>query len=78
MTIEVAVIGVTNADGLTKPHAFVRSNKPVEATELQQHVKDHLAPHKYPRVVTFVHEFPHTHLGKIDRGALRRRAEEAL
>ena len=38
---------------------------------LQQYVKDHLLPHKYPRIVEFVADLPKTGTGKIDRQALR-------
>jgi acyl-coenzyme A synthetase/AMP-(fatty) acid ligase len=40
--------------------------------ELQQHVLDRLEPYKHPRRVVFVDELPQTHLGKTDRGALKR------
>lgn len=75
---ECAVLGVTNDDGLTKPHAFIL---PAEGStpgdDLAQQLKDHvialLAPYKHPREVHFFETFPRTHLGKVDRGELRRR-----
>jgi len=70
---EVAVVGIVDANGLTKPHAFVLAN-PGEAlteSELQAFVKERLAPHKYPRKVVILDELPRTHLGKVDRGKLR-------
>jgi len=73
---EAAVVGVVDSDGLTKPHAFVVTATPPEpglAPRLQSWVKGRLEPYKYPREVTFLSELPRTHLGKIDRGALRRR-----
>ncbi|PSP67656.1 AMP-dependent synthetase [Halobacteriales archaeon QS_1_69_70] len=39
--------------------------------ELQGHVKDNLAPFKYPRAVEFVNELPRTETGKIRRTELR-------
>jgi benzoate-CoA ligase family protein len=69
---EVAVVGVTNADGLVKPCAFVISTAPGPemAKELQAFAKTHLEPYKYPREVVFLEELPRTHLGKVDRKKL--------
>ena len=39
--------------------------------KLQQHVKDRLAPYKYPRWIEFVPELPKTATGKIQRFKLR-------
>ena len=74
---EVAVVGVRDPDGLVKPHAFVLltgGNEPggALADELKQWARTRLEPYKYPRVVTFLDDFPRTHLGKIDRGKLKR------
>jgi len=74
---ECAVVGVPNAEGLIKPHAFVAlapglDPSPGLARALQEHVAATLQPYKAPRSVRFVGEFPRTHLGKIDRAALRR------
>src|SRR3954449_1383460 len=41
------------------------------ARELQEHVKAHTAPYKYPRVVDFADELPKTASGKVKRAALR-------
>ena len=41
------------------------------ADELKAHVKDRLAPYKYPRWVEFVDELPKTATGKIQRFKLR-------
>ena len=56
--LEAAVIGVIDADGLTKTKAFVvlearRRARQAEA-ELKAFVKDKLAPYKYPRQIEFV------------------------
>ena len=70
---EVAVVGVVDADGLTKPHAFVVSQeKGVDfAEELKAFVSDRLESYKKPRDVIFVDALPRTHLGKVDRNRLR-------
>jgi benzoate-CoA ligase family protein len=75
---ECAVIGVTNEQGLTKPYAFVAPTDqatPGEALAetLKAFVLENLSPHKHPRQILFVEAMPRTHLGKIDRGALRGR-----
>jgi 2-aminobenzoate-CoA ligase len=51
--------------------------KPGEASDsaqvkrLQDHVKQTLAPYKYPRDVIFLTELPRTGTGKLQRFALR-------
>jgi 2-aminobenzoate-CoA ligase len=48
-----------------------------ELTEtLQDHVKQRIAPYKYPREVAYIDELPKTETGKIRRKALREREEE--
>ncbi|MDA0373647.1 MAG: benzoate-CoA ligase family protein [Planctomycetota bacterium] len=71
---EAAVVGVVDADGLTKPHAFVVpvTASPELGDELQSWVKERLEPYKYPRQVMLLDDLPRTHLGKVDRGQLRR------
>jgi benzoate-CoA ligase len=73
--LESAVIGVSDAQGLTKTKAYVVL-KPGAATteeELQAFVKDRLAPYKYPRAIEFVDDLPKTATGKIQRFRLRER-----
>ncbi|WP_443069364.1 AMP-binding enzyme, partial [Sulfitobacter sp. HI0129] len=41
---------------------------------LQEHVKNAIAPYKYPREVVFVDALPKTPTGKIQRFALRERS----
>ncbi len=74
---ECAVVGATDDDGLVKPIAFVvaAGDDPGLAEELQRFVLDRLEPYKHPRRVVVLDDFPRTHLGKIDRAALKRRAE---
>jgi 2-aminobenzoate-CoA ligase len=44
--------------------------------ELQEFAKQQIAPYKYPRAVEFVDALPRTATGKLQRFALRRRAEQ--
>jgi benzoate-CoA ligase len=71
--LEAAVIGVPDADGLTKTKAYVvcKPGQAVSADELKAFVKDRLAPFKYPRMIEFVAELPKTATGKIQRFKLR-------
>jgi benzoate-CoA ligase len=73
--LEAAVIGVEDADGLTKTKAFVVLKPGATATEaeLKAFVKERLAPYKYPRQIAFVDELPKTATGKIQRFKLRDR-----
>ena len=41
--------------------------------EIQDYVKTHTAPYKYPRIVEFLDEMPKTVSGKIMRNELRNR-----
>lgn len=77
--LEVAVIGAADADQLVKPKAFVvlKSGQAASADELKAHVKQQLAPYKYPRWIEFVTELPKTATGKIQRFKLRQAAVEA-
>jgi benzoate-CoA ligase len=71
--LEAAVVGVSDAEGLTKTKAFVVLRPGAEATdtELKAFVKDRLAPYKYPRQIEFVSDLPKTATGKIQRFKLR-------
>jgi acyl-coenzyme A synthetase/AMP-(fatty) acid ligase len=71
--LEVAVIGVQDDDELVKPKAYVvlKSGQSATADALKAHVKQHLAPYKYPRWIEFVGELPKTATGKIQRFKLR-------
>lgn len=71
---ECCVVGVTCEDGLIRPHAWVVTEEP-HGPELEQALKDHalaaMDAYKHPRRIFFVTSLPRTHLGKVDRGALR-------
>jgi benzoate-CoA ligase family protein len=73
---EAAVVGVVTSDGLVKPHAFVvaseRGAGAELAEELKAFVRERLEPYKAPREIVFLDALPRTHLGKVDRGRLRR------
>jgi len=73
--LEAAVIGVPDAEGLTKTKAYVvlKDGSQATAEELKAFVKDKLAPYKYPRMIEFVAELPKTATGKIQRFRLRER-----
>jgi benzoate-CoA ligase len=76
VVLEAAVIGVDDENGLTRPKAFVvlkpgNAGSESLAGDLKAFVKQHLAPHKYPRRIDFVAELPKTATGKIQRFRLR-------
>ncbi|MFN9044751.1 MAG: AMP-binding enzyme, partial [Betaproteobacteria bacterium] len=80
--LEAAVIGVADAEGLTKTKAFVvlkAGVEPQDADEaaLKAFVKERLAPYKYPRQIEFLAELPKTATGKIQRFKLREREARA-
>ncbi|WP_420430419.1 AMP-binding protein [Kordiimonas sp.] len=73
---ECAVIGVPDADRGQIVKAFVVTTKDIAgsdalADELKAHVKKTIAPYKYPRAITFIHELPKTQTGKVQRFKLR-------
>jgi benzoate-CoA ligase family protein len=75
--LEAAVVAHDDADGLTKPKAFVVLKGAARGDEglalaLKEFVKERLAPFKYPRWIEFVAELPKTATGKIQRFRLRR------
>jgi benzoate-CoA ligase family protein len=73
--VECAVVGYEDEGlTLTRAHVVLRAGVAGSgqlAAALQDHVRAHLSPHKYPRDVRFVTELPKTPSGKIDRRALR-------
>jgi benzoate-CoA ligase family protein len=71
---ECAVVGVPDDHGLVKPYAYVLTQAKNDglAEELKAFVREKLEPYKAPREVFLVDSLPRTHLGKIDRGKLRR------
>ncbi len=70
---EVAVIGITDENGLTKPHAFVvasERNTDLDR-ELREFALERLEPYKCPRTIVFMDALPRTHLGKVARAELK-------
>ena len=51
---------------------LVKGTEPSDALkkEIQEYVKSHTAPYKYPRIVVFRDELPKTISGKIQRSKL--------
>jgi benzoate-CoA ligase len=74
--LEAAVVGQEDEQKLVKPKAYVvlkagQSGSEAMKATLQQHVKEKLAPYKYPRWIEFMAELPKTATGKIQRFKLR-------
>ena len=73
---ECGVIGVADAERgqivkafvVLKPHAQAGH---ALAKALQEHVKQTIAPYKYPRAIEFVDKLPRTETGKLQRFRLR-------
>ena len=77
---EVAVIGAPDEQRGQIVKAYVVLTEDAEGLEelveeIQTHVKNTLAPYKYPRAVAFVQELPRTETGKIQRVKLREREQ---
>jgi 2-aminobenzoate-CoA ligase len=73
---EVAVIGAPDGDRGQIVKAFVVlqggfTAGPALVKELQDFVKQTVAPYKYPRAIDFVEQLPKTTTGKIQRFVLR-------
>jgi len=75
--LECAVVGAPDEERgqIVEAHVvLVEGAEPSEATvlRLQNHVKDTIAPYKYPRRVVFAAALPKTQTGKIQRFMLRK------
>jgi len=71
---ECAVVAVEDEAGLARPVAFVVPSAEVSEQDLIDWSLQRLEAYKHPRHVFFVDRLPQTHLGKVDRAALRRTA----
>jgi 2-aminobenzoate-CoA ligase len=61
---------------LVTAYVVLRDGAVPDAAALQDHVKQTIAPYKYPRLVEFVTQLPRTSTGKLQRFVLRERAAE--
>jgi 2-aminobenzoate-CoA ligase len=73
---ECGVIGAPDAERGTVVKAFVVLKDGIDQGEgtvrqLQDHVKQAIAPYKYPRIIEFVETLPRTETGKLQRFKLR-------
>jgi benzoate-CoA ligase len=78
--LECAVVAWLDDDRLVKPKAFVVLKTHDNACDdlartLQEHVRQQLAPYKYPRWIEFRTDLPKTATGKIQRFKLRAEGE---
>ncbi|MBI3092419.1 MAG: benzoate-CoA ligase family protein [Candidatus Tectomicrobia bacterium] len=79
---EVAVVGKPDEKRGSIVKAFVvpaagRSGGEALTKELQDFVKQQLAPYKYPREIEYVTALPRTETGKVRRVELRKKEQEA-
>jgi 2-aminobenzoate-CoA ligase len=73
---ECGVVGVPDEKRgqLVKAYVVLRAGNapdPEVAKELQDFVKDTIAPYKYPRAIVFMDALPRTETGKLQRFKLR-------
>jgi len=77
---EIAVIGVPNERTGEEIKAFIvlkdEFKGKVAPEEIQQWVKDKIAPFKYPRIIEFVDALPRSGAGKIDWRSLQEKEKE--
>ena len=79
--VEAAVVGAPDAERGAIVCAFVVLREgvvgdAVKAKDIQDHVKQQIAPYKYPREVRFVEALPRYPSGKLQHFKLRRLLEE--
>jgi 2-aminobenzoate-CoA ligase len=73
---ECGVIGAPDAErgAIVKAYVVLKPEARASdamAKELQEHVKNAIAPYKYPRAIEFVDKLPRTETGKLQRFKLR-------
>jgi 2-aminobenzoate-CoA ligase len=76
---ECGVVAAPDEDRgmIVKAYVVLRPDRAGDAAltkNLQDHVKEQIAPFKYPRAIEYVTELPKTPTGKLQRYELRRRA----
>ena len=76
---EAAVVGVSDPTWGESGAAFVvpRRGATINVDALLVHCRTHLAAFKVPRTIEVVDELPQTHIGKVNKAALRYRANGA-
>jgi 2-aminobenzoate-CoA ligase len=74
--VDCAVVGTPDEErgALVSAYVVLREGAVPDAAALQDHVKQTIAPYKYPRIVEFVSELPRTSTGKLQRFVLREQA----
>jgi 2-aminobenzoate-CoA ligase len=78
--VECGVVGAPDSERgqVVKAYVVLAPGQTGDARltkDLQEHVKAEIAPYKYPRAIEFVTELPKTPSGKLQRVALRQRAQ---
>jgi bile acid-coenzyme A ligase len=76
--VEAAVAGIPDERLGESLMAFIISTRPTNTKLMRAYLRERLAPHKVPRVLSFVDELPHTEIGKIDRVKLKELASMPL
>lgn len=71
-----AYIGVDTGGGMLQSRAYIQlksgfAPSQALANEIQEHVKQRLHKHKYPKEIRFVDDLPRNDRGKIDRKSLK-------
>jgi 2-aminobenzoate-CoA ligase len=79
---ECGVVGVPDEERgqIVKAFVVLKSGNAASAAlakELQDFVKNSIAPYKYPRAIDFVDQLPRTETGKLQRYRLRERKQDA-
>jgi 2-aminobenzoate-CoA ligase len=74
--VDCAVVATPDEErgALVTAYVVLRDGAVPDAAALQDHVKQAIAPYKYPRLVEFVAQLPRTSTGKLQRYVLRERA----
>ncbi|OLS97537.1 2-aminobenzoate-CoA ligase [Pseudonocardia sp. CNS-004] len=74
--LDCAVVATPDEErgALVTAYVVLREGATPDAAALQDHVKQTIAPYKYPRIVEFVDALPRTSTGKLQRFVLRERA----
>ncbi|MHB8333611.1 MAG: class I adenylate-forming enzyme family protein [Acidimicrobiales bacterium] len=75
---EAAVVGVSDVTWGESGVAFVvpRRGADIDVAALLAHCRTHLAAFKVPRSIEVVDELPQTHIGKVNKAALRLRTND--